>query len=130
MLSIGILAALTAIPIAHIQRLALHNSMPLWPWIAKTALAIGILLPISIFLARFSLESLNQQSGFMLFIGLLIVFGLTSFGTALIQGLEIQSVVEYPRDWVWISSLTWVGLSFVGGSILLILDKLLFGNTA
>ncbi len=125
MLVVGIMATLTAIPTALIQYTAFGAAIPRWPWVAKSALTAGLLIPISIFLARFSLESLNHNSDFMLIIFLLIVFGMTSFGTALIQGLEIQSVVEIPLDWVWISSLTWSVMSILLGSLLLALPWLL-----
>ncbi|MBM7842424.1 hypothetical protein [Herpetosiphon giganteus] len=125
MLGLGIMATLTAIPVAMIQHTAFGAAIPRRPWVAKSALTAGLLLPTSMFLAQFSLQSLNQHYGFILIIFLLIVFGMTAFGTALIQGLEIQAVVEYPRDWVWISSLTWSSMSILLGSLLLALVVLL-----
>ncbi|MFD3165712.1 hypothetical protein [Herpetosiphon sp. NSE202] len=125
MLGLGIMATLTAIPVAMIQHTAFGTAIPRRPWVVKSALTAGLLLPTSIFLAQFSLQSLNQHYGFTLIIFLLIVFSITSFGTALIQGLEIQAVVEYPRDWVWISGLTWSSMSFLLGSLLLALVLLL-----
>ncbi|KPL88901.1 hypothetical protein [Herpetosiphon geysericola] len=124
-LGLGIMATLTAIPVAMIQHTAFGAAIPRRPWVVKSALTAGLLLPTSIFLAQFSLQSLNQHYGFTLIISLLIVFSITSFGTALIQGLEIQAVVEYPLDWVWISSLTWSSMSILLGSLLLALVVLL-----
>ena len=124
----GFLSAITTIPIALIQRIALDPNIPRWSWVTKTALSVGVLMPTSTFLAHFMLGNLlsNNTSEFIVMGYLFIIFGITAFGTALIQGLEIKSVATNPLQWVWASSLTWIILSCIILSVLFSLSKTIF----
>jgi hypothetical protein len=124
----GLLSAITTIPIALIQRIALDSNIPRWSWATKTALSVGVLMPTSTFLAHFMLGNLlsNNTSEFIVMGYLFIIFGITAFGTALIQGLEIKPVATNPLQWVWASSLTWIILSCIILSVLFSLSKTIF----
>ncbi|GAA5528500.1 hypothetical protein [Herpetosiphon gulosus] len=124
----GFLSAITTIPIALIQRIALDSSIPRWSWVTKTALSVGVLMPTSTFLAHFMLGNLlsSNTSEFIVMGYLFIIFGITAFGTALIQGLEIKPVATDPLQWVWASSLTWIILSCIILSVLFSLSKIIF----
>lgn len=115
----GVCAALTAAIVALIQRGALHNKVSLWPWIGKTALAVGILLPLSTFLSGIVINALEttEPSAWMFIVLATLIFGITSFGTAFVQYLEVKEVANRPMQWVMTTGLTWtiLGGLVVGG---------------
>ncbi|ABX05373.1 hypothetical protein [Herpetosiphon sp.] len=113
----GVCAALTAAIVALIQRGALHNKVSLWPWIGKTALAVGILLPLSTFLSGTVINMLEpaESNAWMFIVLATLIFGITSFGTAFVQYLEVKEVANRPMQWVITTGLTW---TILGGLVL------------
>lgn len=113
----GVCAAITAAIVALIQRGALHNKVSLWPWIGKTALAVGILWPLSTFLSGLVINSLaTTEPNIWIFMLLTtLIFGITSFGTAFVQYLEVKEVANRPMQWVITTGLTW---TILGGLVL------------
>ncbi len=129
-LIVGLYAGLTAAVVALVQRAAFHYKVRRWPWVAKTALAVGILVPASSFVARLGTSRLVANESWRSYaLSALIVFGITSIGTALIQATEIKRVVKNPNQWIWLSSLTWtisgsLGLSSLVSLLIQIITKL------
>ncbi|MCA0351593.1 MAG: hypothetical protein LCH85_06320 [Chloroflexi bacterium] len=113
----GVCAAFTAAIVALIQRGALHNKVSLWPWIGKTALAVGILLPLSTFLSGTVINMLEpaEANAWMFIVLATLIFGITSFGTAFVQYLELKEVANRPMQWVITTGLTW---TILGGLVL------------
>ncbi|WP_205701362.1 hypothetical protein [Herpetosiphon llansteffanensis] len=115
----GLSGAITAAVVALIQRGALYSKVSLWPWIAKTALAVGILLPLSTFLIGELLQLSPIGEGNFLIYMLMVtfIFAVTSFGTAFVQYLEVQEVAQRPMQWLITTGLTWtiLGGLVVGG---------------
>lgn len=113
----GVCAALTAAIVALIQRGALHNKVSLWPWIGKTALAVGILLPLSTFLSGLVIDGLDttEPNAWIFIVLATLIFGITSFGTAFVQYLEVKEVANRPMQWVITTGLTW---TILGGLVL------------
>lgn len=118
---LGLCAAFTAAVVALVQRAAFNYQVSHWRWVAKTALTVGLLFPISIVLANFVGNKifLDAKSWLMYSCYMVISFGITSLGTALAQMTEVKSLVNQPIEWVFVSSLTWTLLSvFITGSII------------
>lgn len=115
----GLSGAITAAVVALIQRGALHSKVSLWPWVGKTALAVGILLPLSTFLTVELLQLLPISEGNFLIYLLMVtfIFAMTAFGTAFVQYLEVQEVANRPMQWLITTGLTWtiLGGLLVGG---------------
>ncbi|KPL88902.1 hypothetical protein [Herpetosiphon geysericola] len=115
----GLSGAITAAVVALIQRGALHSKVSLWPWVGKTALAVGILLPLSTFLSVELLQLLPISEGNFLIYLLMVtfIFAMTAFGTAFVQYLEVQEVANRPMQWLITTGLTWtiLGGLLVGG---------------
>lgn len=118
---LGCCSAFTAAIVALTQRATFNYQVVGWRWVAKTALAVGILFPISTFLANFVGKKifLDDRSWLMYSCYMLISFGITSFGTSLTQITEVKSLVNQPIEWIFVSSLTWTLLSvLITGSII------------
>ncbi|MBM7842423.1 hypothetical protein [Herpetosiphon giganteus] len=113
--------AITAAVVALIQRGALHSKVSLWPWVGKTALAVGILLPLSTFLSVELLQILPISEGNFLIYMLMVtfIFAVTAFGTAFVQYFEVQEVANRPMQWLITTGLTWtiLGGLVVGGMV-------------
>lgn len=113
----GVCAAITAAIVALIQRGALHSKVSLWPWVGKTALAVGILLPLSTFLSGLVIDGLDttEPNAWIFIVLATLIFGITSFGTAFVQYLELKEVANRPMQWVITTGLTW---TILGGLVL------------
>lgn len=116
----GLLAGVAAAITALIQRAALNYQVPRWPWVIKTAIAVGGTIPMNIYLAGFVSNSFFMRDSVWLgcAIFMLVAFGPTAFVTARVQAVEVKKVATNPNQWIWISGLTWTILgSLVASSI-------------
>ena len=116
----GLLAGVVAAITALIQRAALNYQVPRWPWVIKTAIAVGGTIPMNIYLAGFVSNGFFMRDSVWLgcAIFMLVAFGPTAFVTARVQAVEVQKVATNPNQWIWISGLTWTILgSLVTSSI-------------
>ena len=121
LLILGLIAAITGAVSALTQRSALNYQVPRWPWVIKTALAVGMLFPVSTVLSNLFGDSffLRDTSWQRYITTMLVNFGPTAFGTALIQAFEVKKVANNPIEWVWVRGFTWTILgSLVVGSII------------
>lgn len=121
LLILGLIAAITGAVSSLIQRSALNYQVPRWQWVIKTALAVGMLFPISTVLSNLVGDSffLGDDSWQRYIITMMVNFGPTAFGTALVQAFEVKKIADDPTQWVWVSGFTWTILgSLVVGSII------------